>query len=149
MENGQSFFFFFLSPHLPYVFGHVRLTPFALTLLLPYSKPILKKKKKKKKKKRLFCSLIIMQIEENVITASEISIILHIITQKLMLSLSLLQSILLLFHNSLKIFLDKLTSSLTLSSKTLAYFFTRFSDIDGCFIYLFFFRLCLAYILIK
>ena len=75
MENGQSVSFF-LSPHLPYVFGHVKLTG----LLLRCSDPSLNQFGKKKT--RLFCSLIIMQIEENVITASEISIILHIIIQK-------------------------------------------------------------------
>ena len=132
MENGKSLFFSLASPAL--LIRAFEAHALALTLLRPFSKPIWGKKT------RLFCSLIIMQIEENVITASEISIILHIIIQKLINFIIIIFIInIIIIYNSLKIFLDKLTSSLTLSSKTLAYFFTRFSDMHGCFFFSFFF----------
>ena len=131
MENGKSLFFF-LSPHLPYLFGHLRLT----RLLLRCSDPSLNQFGEKNPtvlqsnnyadRGECYNSLRDQHYSSHHHTKINFIIIIFIIN-------------IIIIYNSLEIFLDKLTSSLTLSSKTLAYFFTRFSDMDGCFFFLFFF----------
>ena len=133
--------FFFLSPHLPYLFGHLRLT----RLLLRCSDPSLNQFGEKNPTvlqsnnyaDRGECYNILRDQHYSSHHHTKINFIIIIIIINIII-----------IYNSLKIFLDKLTSSLILPSKTLAYFFTRFSDMDGCFFFLSFFFFFFVFVLL-